>query len=161
MRMAVTISGAKVAKARAFATIDWGWDKARCSCHMADQSSASSLLSGFARGARVIWWRILSISMNSSAIRRSESATIGGVVLVVDTTDTLTAIPWTSSSRRQKSPSPEKQYRMIDTWRKLQHIKRKFHIHIALDPPPSQIGIGKFTGQLSDHSIAIVIKPVD
>ena len=49
----------------------------------------------------------LSISINISAMRRRESATIGGEVLVVETTDTLTPKSCTSSKRRQKSPSPE------------------------------------------------------
>ena len=45
------------------------------------------------RGGRVMNSRMFSISMNSSAIRRNESAAIGGDVLVVDTTVTRTPSP--------------------------------------------------------------------
>jgi hypothetical protein len=45
--------------------------------------------------------------MNSSAWRRSSSATIGGCEETVDTTETRTPRRCIASTRERKSPSPE------------------------------------------------------
>ena len=46
-------------------------------------------------------------STNSSHCRRSSSETIGGLVEIVETTETLTPLRCTASTSGRKSPSPE------------------------------------------------------
>ena len=50
---------------------------------------------------------------------------------------------------------------MFDLRCQTQHVQSDFHVHIPLHPALAGFGVGKLAGQLADHRIAVIVKPVD
>ena len=102
------------------------------------------------------------MSMNSSAWRRSSSATMEGCVTFVETTETRTPfLRCTASTRERKSPSPEKSDEMVDVVGHFHGVHGQLDVHTSLDLAPAE-GIHKLLCRLGQHhGEAIIIQPID
>ena len=98
--------------------------------------------------------------MNTSAWRRSSSATIGGWLEIVDTTVTRTPRRCTASTSEAEIAVAGEQYDLVDMLGKLHRIDRELDIHVALDLPMA-VGVDEFLGRFGDDGVAVVVEPIE
>ena len=98
--------------------------------------------------------------MNSSACRRSSSATIGGWVEIVDTTEHAHAAALHRLDERAEVAVAREQHHVVDEGRELERVDRELDVHVALDLAPAG-RVDELLGRLRHHPVAVVVEPVD
>ena len=98
--------------------------------------------------------------MNSSAWRRSSSATIGGWVEIVDTTATRTPLRWIDFDQRTEIAVAGEQHHVIDMRSHFHGVDRELDIHVAFDLAAAG-RVDELLCRLGHDRVAVVVEPVD